>query len=314
MKNKILYTFFFSLILNLSFGQTKEELQTQLAEKQAEADKLQSEADAIKAQIDALPGWHFGAFGTIGGSISQFNNWYAQGTPNNDAGSIGITFNAFANKIEDDYFWKNALNVNLSWVKFDDTDDPFDNDNFRAATDVFNISSLFGYRLNKSWAASAFTEYRTTIIDNFNDPGYLDIGVGGTWTPNSDLTIVINPLNYNFVFSNGDTVFESSLGAKIVADYTKSIGKLNFKTNLSLFQSYEGSDLSNWTWTNSLGYTVWKNIGVGFEFALRDNKQEAVHFARGNWEDMGGTGPKPNLDNVDNDLQSFWTFGLSYKF
>ena len=311
MKIKITLSVLLSLVLNISFGQTKEELEEQLKEKQAQADQYQAEADEIKAQIEALPGWRFGAFGTIGGSISQFNNWYAQGTPNNDAGNIGITFNAFANKIEDDYFWKNALNVNLSWIKFDDRDDPSDDSDFRAATDVFNISSLYGYRLSETWAVSAFTEYRTTIIDNINDPGYLDIGTGMTWTPNSDLTVVIHPLNYNFVFSSGETEFESSLGAKIVGDYTKSFGKLNVKSNLSLFQSYEESNLSNWTWTNSLGYTIWKGIGVGFDFALRDNKQEAVNFALDNWD---GTGSEPNFDNIDNDLQSFWTFGLSYKF
>ncbi|MBS3738796.1 MAG: DUF3078 domain-containing protein [Psychroflexus sp.] len=311
MKIKITLSILLSLVLNISFGQTKEELEEQLKEKQAQADQYQAEADEIKAQIKALPGWRFGAFGTIGGSISQFNNWYAQGTPNNDAGNIGITFNAFANKIEDDYFWKNALNINLSWIKFDDRDDPSDDSDFRAATDVFNISSLYGYRLSETWAVSAFTEYRTTIIDNINDPGYLDIGTGMTWTPNSDLTVVIHPLNYNFVFSSGETEFESSLGAKIVGDYTKSFGKLNVKSNLSLFQSYEESNLSNWTWTNSLGYTIWKGIGVGFDFALRDNKQEAVNFALDDWD---GTGSEPNFDNIDNDLQSFWTFGLSYKF
>jgi len=311
MKKNILITAFSFLVLNLSYGQTKEELQTELAEKQAKADKFQAEADAIQSKIDALPGWRVGAFGTVGGSISQFNNWYAQGTPNNDAGNIGITFNAFANKIEDGYFWKNALNVNLGWVQFDDKDDPTDDKDYRASTDVFNMSSLYGYRLSEKWAISGFTEYRTTIIDNFNDPGYLDVGTGGTWTPNSNLTVVIHPFNYNFVFSSGDTVFESSLGAKIVADYTKSFGKLNLKSNLSLFQSYEDSNLSNWTWTNSLSYNLWKNLGVGLDFAFRDNKQEALKFALDNWDE---TGTEPNFENVDNDLQSFWTFGLSYKF
>jgi hypothetical protein len=311
MKTKVILCAFAIFISGALFSQTKEELKEQLKEKQAQADKFQSEANAIKAKIDALPGWRTGAFGTIGGSLSQFSNWYAQGTPNNEAGTIGFTFNAYANKIEDKYFWKNALNLNLNWVKFDDKDDPNDDDSFRAATDVFNISSLYGYRLNKKWAVSAFTEYRTTVIDNFNDPGYLDIGTGMTWTPNSDLTVVINPLNYNFVFASGETVFESSLGAKIVADYTKSFGKLNLKTNLSTFQSYEGSNLSNTTWTNSLSYTVWKNLGIGLDFALRDNKQEALNFALDNWD---GTGTTPDFDNIENDLQSFWTFGLSYKF
>jgi hypothetical protein len=283
-------------------------LNAQKSEKQAVANKFQAQADSIQGVIDALPGWRVGAFGTVGGSLSSFSNWYAQGIPNNDAGSIGFTVNGFANKIEDKYFWKNALTMNLNWVQLDDKDSDTDEDSFRPTTDVFNISSLYGYRLNKSWAASAFLEYRTTIIDNFNDPGYLDVGVGTTWTPNSDLTVVIHPLNYNFVFADDSTIFNSSLGAKIVADYTKTIGKLNLKSNFSTFQSYEDSNLSNWTWVNSFGYTIWKNIGVGFDFGLRDNKQEALNFA------VNTLGNAATFDNVDNDLQSFWMLGLSYKF
>ncbi len=156
-------------------------------------------------------------------------------------------------------------------------------------------------------------EYRTTLLDNFNDPGYLDVGFGVTWTPVPDLFVVIHPLNYNFVFSDNDIIFESSLGAKIVADYTKQIGAINFKTNLSVFQSYESSDLSNWTWTNSFSYTLWEMIGVGFDFGLRSNKQEALNYALGQFEPIGG-GDTPDFNNVDNDLQTYYTLGLSYNF
>jgi len=301
------------LLCTLGFAQTKEELEAQKAEFQAVIDANQAQADSIQGIIDALPGWRFTAFGTVGFSLSEFNNWYAQGSPNNNSGSIGFTVNAAADKIEESYFWKNALTLNLNWVKFDDEDDPNDNTGFQATTDVFNISSLYGYKLSDTWALSAFGEYRTTLIDNFNDPGYLDIGLGLTWTPISDLVVVMHPLNYNFVFADNDTVFNSSLGAKIVADYTKSFGDLNIKSNLSIFQSYEDSNLSNWTWTNSLGYTVWKNIGVGFDFGLRDNRQEALNYIQGLAPENGGD-PNATFDSVDNDLQSFWTFGLAYKF
>lgn len=302
MKTRFILSLVLLFTFSLGFSQTKEELQKQKAEKQAEADKLQGEANALQAQIDALPGWRVGAFGTIGGSLSEFNNWYAQGTPNNASGNIGFTVNAFANKIEDKYFWRNSLNVNLGWTKLDDKDNPLDSEDFESTIDVFNLTSLYGQKLSEKWAVSGLLEYRTTILNNFNDPGYLDLGVGFTWTPIQDLVVVIHPLNYNFVFSDGDTVFESSLGAKIVADYTRQIGKVKFKTNLSAFQSYEDSDLSNWTWINSFSYTFWKNIGVGFDFGLRSNRQEAANF-------QGTT-----LEAADNDLQSYYTVGLSYNF
>ncbi|WP_405294060.1 DUF3078 domain-containing protein [Algibacter sp. Ld11] len=303
------------LLLALSIGmfsvnaQTKEELQAQKAEKQAIADAAQGEANALQAQIDALPGWRKGAFGTIGGNLSNFSNWYSQGTPNNSSGNIGFTLNAYANLIEDKFFWRNSLNTNLNWVKLDNKDDAGDDDSFNPTTDVFNISSLYGRNITKTLAASGLMEYRTTILDNFNDPGYLDLGIGATWTPIENLIVVVHPLNYNFVFADGDSVFESSLGAKIVADYTRQIGAINFKTNLSAFQSYKSGDLSNLTWTNSFSYTLWKMIGVGFDFGLRSNKQEALNYSI---ETLGNT--TETFDSVDNKLQSFYTVGLSYKF
>ena len=302
MNKKLLLSVFLMLAVTLGYAQTKEELQAQKAEKQAEADKFQGEANALQAQIDALPGWRTGAFGTIGGSLSNFNDWYSQGAPNNNSGNIGITFNAFANKIEDKYFWRNSLTTNLGWVKLDNKDTDLDSDKFEATTDVFNISSLYGRNISKTWAISGLAEYRTTLIDNFNDPGFLDLGVGATWTPLDNLIVVIHPLNYNFVFAENDAAFESSAGAKIVADYTRQIGAINFKSNFSTFQSYKDGDLSNFTWTNSFSYTLWKMIGVGFDFALRSNKQEAANYQG------------VNLADADNKLQSYYTIGLSYKF
>ncbi|WP_452220607.1 DUF3078 domain-containing protein [Lacinutrix salivirga] len=310
---KLLFLLAFSVGIVSIQAQTKEELVAQKNEKQAAADAAQAEANALQAQIDALPGWRVGAFGTIGGSISNFSNWYAQGAPNNSSGNIGISVNGYANLIEDKFFWRNALTSNLNWVKLDNKDTNLDSEKFNPTTDVFNLSSLYGRKLSEKFAVSGLMEYRTTLLDNFNDPGYLDVGVGGTWTPIDNLIVVIHPLNYNFVFADNDSVFESSLGAKIVADYTRQIGKVSFKSNLSMFQSYKSGDYSNVTWTNSFSYTLWKMIGVGFDFGLRSNKQEALNYALGQFDPMS-TAATPSFDNVDNKLQSYWLLGLSYNF
>ncbi|UMB59702.1 DUF481 domain-containing protein [Lutibacter sp. A80] len=288
-------------------AQTIEELKAEQAPKKDSIAALQAKVDAIQSKIDAFPGWKKGAFGTIGGTLAGFDNWYSKGSPNSSTGNIGFTVNAFANLTQEKYFWRNSANVNLSWVKFDDKDDDTDNSDFQEATDVFSITSLFGYKLSEKFAISTLGEYKTTILSNFNDPGYLDLGVGATWTPITDLVVVIHPLNYNFVFSDGDSNFESSLGAKIVADYTKQLGAVNFKTNFSAFQSYKDADYSNWTWTNSFGYTLWKGIGVGFDLGLRKNKQEALNYALD--DDESAT-----FDTIDNKLQTYWMFGLNYSF
>ncbi|WP_435624154.1 DUF3078 domain-containing protein [Flagellimonas sp.] len=300
---------FFSITV---FGQkTAEEIKAEMAPKKDSIAAIQGRVNALQSQLDALPGWKIGAFGTIGGSISEFNNWFAQGIPNNSSGNIGFTVNAFANLQQEKFFWRNAANVNLAWVKLDDQDDPTDDSGFREATDVFNISSLYGRKLSEKFAISALAEYRTTLLSNVNNPGYLDLGIGATWTPIANLIVVIHPLNYNFVFSDEDTIFESSAGAKIVADYTRQIGAISFKSNLSMFQSYESGDLSNWTWTNSFAYTLWKVIGVGFDFGLRNNRQETLNFV----QNLAPTpDPDATFDSIDNELQTYWTLGLSYTF
>ena len=298
------------LIVLFSFSvnaQTTEELKKEQAPKKAEIEKLQGEINALQAKIDALPGWRIGAFGTVGGNLSGFKNWYSKTEPNSSAGNIGITINTFANLIKDDFFWRNSLGVNVGWVKIDDKDDPSDSANFETATDVFTVSSLYGKRLNKKLAFSVLGEYRTTLLDNFNNPGYLDLGAGLTWTPTKNLVAVIHPGNYNLVFSKAASIFESSLGAKIVADYTKKYGKLSVKSNVSVFQSYRTSDLSNWTWTNSFNYKLYKGIGVGFELGIRENKQETLNNAL--ITDIDAT-----FDSIENKLQSYWLLGMSYAF
>jgi hypothetical protein len=301
---KLLFIFLLILGSGISNAQTKEELQALKKEKTDSIDALKAKADDIQGQIDALPGWRLKATGTIGGSVSGFNNWYSKESANSSVGNFGININAFADRIEDNYFWKNAVNVNVGWVKFDDKDDPTDNDSYEVATDVFSLSSLYGYKVSKNFAVSALMEYRSTLVNNFNDPGFLDLGIGGTWTPFSNLVVVIHPANYNFVFSSGDAQYDSTFGAKIVADYTRSFKGLNFKSNLSVFMSYEGSDYSNYTWTNSFSYTFWKSVGVGFDFGLRKNKQEALNYEL-------KSDPDATFGSIDNELQSYWLLGLN---
>lgn len=306
---KIIVTCAAMFVFSATFGQTIDELKAEQAVKKDSIAAIQGRVDALQGQIDTFPGWKKGVFGTIGANLSGSKNWYQQGTPNNSAGNIGITLNGFANLDKEKFFWRNSGNVNAQWVKIDNKDIDTDDDSFNSTTDVFNITSLYGYKLSDKFAISALGEYRTSVINNFNDPGYLDVGIGATWTPITDMVVVIHPLNYNFVFAKNDAAYESSTGAKILVDYTRQIGAVNFKTNFSTFQSYKSSDLSNWTWVNSFGYTLWKGIGLGFEFGLRGNKQEAFANA------LAQPGAAANLaiGDVDNITQSYWLFGLNYS-
>ena len=310
MKRLLLIPLLCVLIFQSSMGQTKEEVEAVQAAKKDTLARLESEIDALQAQIDAFPGWDVGAFGTIGINIANFNNWFSKKIPNSDGGAIGITVNSYANYDNEKHFWRSALALNLGWVKFDDRDDPNDDPDYRQATDIFNVSSLYGRKLTKSIAASALMEYRSSILSNFNNPGYLDLGVGATWTPAKGLFVVIHPFNANLVFSDTESVFESSFGAKVMADYSRKFTNgIEFKTNLSTFLSYKSGNLSNYTWTNSFSYTIWKVVGLGFEFGLRGNQQETLNYELNVLGNENAT-----FDNIDNQLQSYFLLGVTYNF
>lgn len=269
-------------------------LETQLTDLTGKVDALKAEVATLTDQLTPYPRWDLAAQGNIGFNISNFNDWLSKESPSTSAINIAFTGNGSANLDQKKYFWRNKLNLTLGWQKFDDKADPNDND-FKVAADAFTFSTLYGYKLSKSWALSALAEYRSSIIDNFNNPGYLDVGAGATWTPIKDLVVVIHPLDYNFVFSNDGYDYQSSFGTKIVADYKLAIAKnLTWTSNVSAFMSYKGSDLSNWTWINGLTTNV-HGFGIGLDFGLRGNKQEALAASL-----------------TDNPLQTYWVFGLTY--
>ncbi|WP_367392326.1 DUF3078 domain-containing protein [Lewinella sp. LCG006] len=305
---------FFAIVLLVAWqpiaAQTTEELQAMKDEKAAELATLKGELEELTGKVDALksevagltdqltpyPRWDTGLLGNVGLNFSTFNDWLLRDQPNTSAVNIGFSTTGIANADFEKAFWRNSLNLTLGWLKFDNRDNPDDNSDFQVSADAFNITSLYGYKLSSKIAISTLGEYRTSILDGrFNNPGYLDIGVGATWTPIKDLVVVVHPLNYNFVFSDAEFDYQSSLGAKVVADYTRQLTKsIAWKSNLSAFASYEGSDLSNWTWINGFSTAV-KGIGIGLDLGLRNNKQEALA-----------------AEKTDNPLQTYWILGLSY--
>jgi len=333
MLKKFLLLSLVIFVANVASAQTLDELKTdfgtkssQLADLQGKVGALQGEVDALNTKIKNLSGWDTGALGTIGANFSNFSNW-GPANQNTFATVLGAAGNAFANLQNEKFFWRNGLNIVVQETKLNTntaSDEEFD---FETTADAFTINSLYGYKLNSKWAISGLGEYRTTFLNAFNNPGFLDLGVGATWTPIPNAVVVIHPLNYNFIFADNDVQYESSLGAKIVADYSRALPSgIAWKTNLSAFLSYQDTNFSNWVWTNGLSLTVWKGIGVGFDFGFAGNRQLSFNngIAAANAFNadpdniaQGITTPVP--DDLDNDdgftrpTQSFWVLGLTYK-
>lgn len=300
------------LLTNQSFAQTTEELMAQkeakakeLAELEGQLGELTGKVDALKGEVASLtdqltpyPRWSTGLLGTIGLNIAGFSDWLLKDQPNTNATTIGFTAGAFANLQQEKYFWNNGGNLALSWLRFDENTQDNTKPDFSVAADALNATSLFGYKLNSKFAISALGEYRSATLDGkFNNPGYLDLGVGATWTPITNMVIVFHPLNYNFVFADDEFNYESSLGLKMVGDYSAKLTEsIAWRSNLSAFISYkDAGELSNWTWVNTFS-TAYKGIGIGLDIGLRNNKQEAV-----------------NAGLTDNPLQTYYVLGLAYN-
>lgn len=291
---------------------TLEALKTELAAKQAAADAAAGEAAAVQAKIDALPGWRYGGVGILGLNFSGTSDWVTNAVPNSTSQSPSIALTGFAHNLQSKYFWRNNASLNISGLKFinDDLPEIQQQDSLQIVNNSFNVTSLFGYKLTDKIAISALGEYRTVVLSNtingvnskFNNPGFLDIGFGVTWTPIENLVVVLHPLNYNIVFPSGE--FESSLGTKYVVNYTRNLPMgIAWTSNVTGFFSYkdvENPNLHSFNWANGFSFTAFKGIGISAQLVMRRNAQEAFKF--------GGI-----TSDGANPTQLAYVVGLSYS-
>lgn len=306
MKKIILSLFSIALTLSLN-AQTVDELKEIQKEKKAYIDDLKAQIEAaeselkgIQKEIDVISGWKKGFAGLVGFDVNNSNGWVANPNPDASSSALNVGINAFANKAGEKYFLNNKLVFTKSWQdvdlesegNMDEEDGLFDN----GTVDILNFKSLYGYKLTKTMAVSAMADLNTSL-ENFLDPGVIDIGAGATWFPSDAFTLVVHPLNYHFAFSGTEGVsMESVFGAKIRADFNQTFtlaGKnFTYSSTLMSFVPYESKDpsLFEYTWLNSINFEVWKGIGVGFAFGIR------------------------NAEFESEDTQSYTSFGLSYSF
>lgn len=300
----------------------KTELQAKFDKASAEASATQAELDALQKEINVLSGWMVGMSGLVGMTFAGSNQWMANPNPTSRSAGLSIGLGAYANLERRKYFWNNKLIINKAWQKVNiggNNDSKFfDKEN--GTVDLLNISSLGGYKVTEKFAISALGEFNSSL-GNFLEPATLDFGVGGTWKPITNLTVVIHPLNYHVAWSAQDNIdVQGALGAKIRADYQnefKVAGRpINWSTTLTSFIPYSNKktalndvdkygvaivDLSEptgiaqreaglfeVTWLNTVSFQVWKGIGVGANFGLR----------------------KANFEHKN--LQTFYGVGLTY--
>lgn len=306
---KHLLSLIFVMCLGLSVSaQTLEELTNQKTDLTAQRDAAQATVDDLSAKIGSLDeeikklqGWRTGLNGLVGFNFSVNDKWAANPNPDASSSALNLGLTAFANKLTDKWFWRNKGILNKAWQDVDLESEGNGSDLFESGTvDVLNLSSLYGYQLHKYIAASILGEVNTSL-GNFLEPGTADIGVGVTWTPPiDDLVVVLHPLNYRYNWlADGQGESTGGLGLKLRADYNRSFkfaGKaIAWSSTFTTYQPYESAadgeaSLQEYTWLNSLAFDLFKGIGVGINFGVR----------------------QAEFENAD--LQSFYGLGLSYGF
>ncbi|MFT6808150.1 MAG: FtsZ-binding cell division protein ZapB [Saprospiraceae bacterium] len=270
------------------------------AEAQAKVDELQAEIDGLQKEIDQSSGWRKGLAGVVGFNMNRSNNWAKNANPSSLSSGLSINGTGYAILEGEKAFLRNTGILNLAWQKVDPNSDvEGDETNFARVTDILNISSLAGYKLSDIWALSGLGEINTSV-GSFFSPGTFDVGVGGAFTGIENLVVVVHPLNMHFAFPAKDVGFSAKgfFGLKLRADYANTFSNgITWATNFTSFSPYSGSfdnggvevSAFEWTWLNTITFPVYKGVGLGISFGLRDAAFE-----------FDGT-------------QNFYTVGLSYN-
>ncbi len=297
MKKLILLNLFILFGAFTMFAQTIEELKAQKAQQEEIKKGVDAKIADLNKQIKEFPGWTYGAGALFGLDFAGQSNWFAVNNPNTRSNQFGIGFNAYANKNEDKYYWRNDLAAN--WARGEVSTLTVAGGRDSLSTDIavgdLGLTSRGGYYLYEQLVAVSGRANWNTVIFDFS-PGSITLGLGVSVTPSKALEFWVHPLAYQINYPGDD--FTSATGASFGGSYTGTLYK-NIKWNSTLegFFSYQGdddegleaSDLHNWTWRN--GFVIdnlFKGIGVGLNVSLRSNKQlaRAVGIPEADWGDL----------------------------
>lgn len=200
-----------------------------------------------------------GFFGVTLSQVSLSDSWAAGGTEN-----VSITgmANLFADYKKDRTTWENSLDLGYGQINQD-------NNGFEKSDDKINLVTKFGYKVkkeNEHWFFSGLIDFRTqfdggfvpgpdgqdSLISNFMVPGYLTVGLGIDYKPNTKLSINYVPLTGKFTFVNNQKLadlgaygvdpgkkFRAEAGSFLRIKYKNEIlENVNLDSRIELFSNY----------------------------------------------------------------------------
>lgn len=163
-------------------------------------------------------------------------------------------------------------------------------DAFLKTDDYISLTSIYGRELKPKWSLAVLFNLESQFDKFFLSPGYLKLGPGIMYRPNSNFSALFSPAMPNlttkfadeqkpinlFGVDSGKTA-RFGLGAfmQFKADYNiaKGINYKGFATMYSNYLNNPGSIILDWT--NLFTLTVNKHIGATVSINIRNNDFEA---------------------------------------
>ena len=241
----------------------------------------------VMAQDDAAPedstAWKTNVTAILAGSQASYDNW-VEGGINSLAFTASI--NADANRTTENWITKHEGRFALGSLKQDDED-------FRKADDLIQLSSTFQYKNDTNfakWNPTASFTLRTQFADGFEytdttqtkvsaffSPAILTQTLGFTYQPEEwfswligvaakETVVGIENLRPNFGNELDETVrLESGFDSTMKLDRT-IFENVNLKSTLGIFGAFNNLGEPDVRWENLVTMTVNSWLTVNFEF------------------------------------------------
>jgi hypothetical protein len=185
-----------------------------------------SQFDSREISFDRIDGQspHWLREGVAGVTLSQvsLSNW-AAGGEGSMAFDAMLNYDAVYNRRR--HLWQNRLELAYGMSVTDSR-------GTRKTNDKIFLNSMYGYRLARNWYASVMGVFSTqfakgysyatnpkTYMSRFMAPGYLGLGVGVTWRPNSWFSAYFSPATWRGTFVFDKKLFQNALGQEVYSPY-----------------------------------------------------------------------------------------------
>ncbi len=224
-------------------------------------------------KVDEAQKWKLESIYSLNGSQSSFVNWNAGGR--NNISLLG-TVNSFANYNFEKNKWENEISLALGGIKYvsKGSTEPL-----QKTDDKIDLTSTYGYKLKENLYASVLLNFKTQMLDGFNNPadsirasgflapGYMNLALGLDYSPTKSLSIFLSPLALKLTIVNDQRLansgafgvkgaeydgigvlikkgemFREEIGAYMRIKFNKELMKnVSLKSKLELFSNYQNN-------------------------------------------------------------------------